>query len=62
MVWVLDGVFCEGFGVFGIDEYIFVWGMDCLFVGYVLGDVDIGEYGWILLDGGLWLVEGVYGL
>jgi exodeoxyribonuclease V gamma subunit len=61
VAWALDGAFREGFGVPGIDEHTFAWGMDRLLAGYVLGDADTGEHGWSLPDGELWPVEGVHG-
>ncbi|HEX5304487.1 MAG TPA: exodeoxyribonuclease V subunit gamma, partial [Dyella sp.] len=61
VAWALDGAFREGFGVPGIDEHTFAWGMDRLLAGYVLGDADTGEHGWALPDGELWPVEGVHG-
>ncbi len=61
VAWALDGTFREGFGVPGIDEHTFAWGMDRLLAGYVLGDTDTGEHGWMLPDGELWPVEGVHG-
>lgn len=61
VAWALDGAFREGFGVPGIDEHTFAWGMDRLLAGYVLGDADTGEHGWTLPDGELWPAEGVHG-
>ncbi|OZB61704.1 MAG: exodeoxyribonuclease V subunit gamma [Lysobacterales bacterium 14-68-21] len=61
VAWALDGAFREGFGVPGIDEHTFAWGMDRLLAGYVLGDADTGDTGWSLPDGELWPVEGVHG-
>ncbi|MFK2902841.1 exodeoxyribonuclease V subunit gamma [Dyella ginsengisoli] len=61
VAWALDGAFREGFGVPGIDEHTFAWGMDRLLAGYVLGDADTGDTGWRLPDGELWPVEGVHG-
>ncbi|KRE97023.1 hypothetical protein ASG87_00180 [Frateuria sp. Soil773] len=65
VAWALDGAFREGFGVPGIDEYTFAWGMDRLLAGYVLGEAEPGaaeaEQGWTLPDGELWPVEGVHG-
>lgn len=61
VAWALDGAFREHFGVPGIDEHTFAWGMDRLLAGYVLGDADTGEHGWSLPDGELWPVEGVHG-
>ena len=63
VAWALDGGFREGFGVPGIDEHTFAWGMDRLLAGYVLGDdgMDEAGEGWTLPDGELWPVEGVHG-
>lgn len=63
VAWALDGGFREGFGVPGIDEHTFAWGMDRMLAGYVLGDEGMHERGegWTLPDGELWPVEGVHG-
>jgi exodeoxyribonuclease V gamma subunit len=62
VAWALDGAFRAGFGVPGIDDYSFAWGMDRLLAGYAMGD-DASEQGeaWSLPDGELWPVEGVHG-
>ncbi len=63
VAWALDGPFREGFGVPGIDDYTFAWGMDRMLAGYVLGDegMDDTGAGWALPDGEVWPVEGVHG-
>lgn len=66
VAWALDGAFREGFGVPGIDEYTFAWGMDRLLAGYAMGDAGSDESAepgapWSLPDGELWPVEGVHG-
>lgn len=63
VAWALDGGFREGFGVPGIDEHTFAWGMDRMLAGYVLGDDGMDERGegWTLPDGEMWPVEGVHG-
>ncbi|HET6431147.1 exodeoxyribonuclease V subunit gamma [Dyella sp.] len=62
VAWALDGAFREGFGVPGIDDYTFAWGMDRLLAGYVMGDAsDQAGEGWTLPGGELWPVEGVHG-
>lgn len=65
VAWALDGAFREGFGVPGIEEHTYAWGMDRMLAGYVMGDAEPDEAGdtaaWSLPDGELWPVEGVHG-
>lgn len=65
VAWALDGAFREGFGVPGIHEHTYAWGMDRMLAGYVMGDAEPDASGdtaaWSLPDGELWPVEGVHG-
>ena len=65
VAWALDGAFREGFGVPGIHEHTYAWGMDRMLAGYVMGDAEPDALGntaaWQLPDGELWPVDGVHG-
>lgn len=65
VAWALDGKFREGFGVPGIHEHTYAWGMDRMLAGYVMGDAEPDESGdtaaWSLPGGDVWPVEGVHG-
>ncbi|MEI7035576.1 exodeoxyribonuclease V subunit gamma [Fulvimonas yonginensis] len=57
VAWGLDGDWREAFGVPGIDEYTFAWGVDRLVAGYVMGDDTVAA----LPDGELSPVAGAHG-
>jgi exodeoxyribonuclease V gamma subunit len=57
VAWGLDGDWREAFGVPGIEEYTFAWGMDRLLAGYVMGEDAIAA----LPDGELSPVAGAHG-
>ena len=57
VAWGLDGDWREAFGVPGIEEYTFAWGMDRLVAGYVMGEEAVAT----LPDGELAPVAGAYG-
>ncbi|HET6805819.1 MAG TPA: exodeoxyribonuclease V subunit gamma [Frateuria sp.] len=57
VAWGLDGDWREAFGVPGIAEYTFAWGMDRLVAGYVMGEDAVAT----LPDGELSPVAGAHG-
>ena len=57
VAWGLDGDWREAFGVPGIAEYTFAWGLDRLLAGYVMGEDSVAA----LPDGELWPVPGAHG-
>ncbi|MGA8278961.1 MAG: exodeoxyribonuclease V subunit gamma [Rhodanobacteraceae bacterium] len=63
VAWGLDASFRESFGVPGIVENTFAWGMDRLLAGYVFGDTADGEPQAQQLGDGARVVpvEGVHG-
>lgn len=63
VAWALDPEFREDFGVPGIVEHTFAWGMDRLLAGYVLGEAQgDGVVAQDLPDGASVMpVEGVHG-
>jgi exodeoxyribonuclease V gamma subunit len=63
IAWALDPAFRESFGVPGIAEYTFAWGMDRLLGGYVFGESGEGACVAYTFDDGSSLlpIEGVNG-
>ncbi len=63
VAWALDSAFRESFGVPGIDEHTFAWGIDRLLGGYVFGESGDGvRVAYTFEDGSSLLpIEGVNG-